>query len=319
MTTGELVEAMRGLGFDPTGEPVALTGGLLNHVWRVSTADGSVVAKHASGEVAGAVLSPDRVLLESRALALFEPGGPLAELAMDALRPPHPLATDSLRRLLVMENVDNALALDVWLKDADPDQSADVGRRIAGFLGQLHERTRGEGDLAKSFDNADVQRVRSRVQYGAVETWLSDFGYPDAAALGASARALGETFEQPGRCLTMGDLWPRSVLVLPNTDLRLIDWEFAHFGRPAQDVGHLRAHLWMLVHTLATPAAQGCRDAFLAGYPLGGEEESLARRHAACEVLIRTIGPFRGGYLYHGAPDNRIGEAVGQACGWLVG
>ncbi len=309
---------MRYLGFEPTGEPVALAGGLLNHVWRVPTASGSVVAKHAPSDVAGAILSPERVLLEARALALFEPDGVLGDLGSDALRPPRPLRADPARYLLVMEDVGELPSLDNWLLSADPDAAAKVGRRLATFLRRLHERTQGDATLAESFDNADVQRVRSQVQYGAVETWLRDFGHPDAAALGEVARTLGNTFEQPGRCLTMGDLWPRSVLVLPNTDLRIIDWEFAHVGRPAQDVGHLRAHLWMLRHTLGTPAARACHEAFGAAYPLGGEEDVLARRHAGCEVLIRTIGPFCEGYLYdNGASAAQIEQAVDRACSWL--
>ena len=318
MTTGDLIEVLPALGFEPTSEPVALVGGLLNHVWRVPTAGGAVVAKHAPGDAAGAVLSPERALFEGRALALFEPGGPLHNLACAALRPPHPLAVDPSHHLLVMEDVGERPPLDVWLETALADDAAQVGERLALFLRRLHERTSGDPTLAQSFDNADVQRVRSQVQYDAVETWLRGFGHPDAPVLGGLTRSLALTFEQPGNCLTMGDLWPRSVLVQSSENLRIIDWEFAHFGRAAQDVGHLRAHLWMLGHVLDTPAAHSCRDAFTAGYPLAGEEADLARRHAGCEVLIRTVGPFREGYLYEGASDERVAEAVGQACVWLA-
>ncbi len=317
MTTDQLLAVLPTLGFEPTGQPVVLTGGLLNEVWRVRTERGSIVAKQAPGKAVGALLSPNRVLLEARALALFEPGGPLADLTSDAVRPPYPLAVDQSEHLLLMEDMGDAPSLDGWLIRAEAKQAEGVGARIASFLRDLHARTTGSAALASDFDNADVQRVRSQVQYRCVRDWLHDFGHPNADALGASALALGEAFEQPGRCLTMGDLWPRSVLVLPSDDLRIIDWEFVHFGRPAQDVGHLRAHLWMLAHTLGSSAASAFRDAFDTVYPLGGEEGELARRHAGCEVLIRTIGPFRADYLYDGATDTQIAQAVDKACVWL--
>ena len=317
MTADYLLAVLPSLGFDPVGQAEPLAGGLLNHVWRVPTRQGSIIAKHAPGQAVGAALSPRRVLLEARALGLFEPTEPLADLAPETLRPPRPLAADSSNHLIVLEDVGDAPSLDAWLATADTEAAARAGRRIGTFLRDLHEHTNGDAALASDFDNADVQRVRSSVQYNAVGDWLRDFGRPDAEALGKSARALGRTFERPGACLTMGDMWPRSVLVLPGADLRIVDWEFAHYGRPAQDVGHLRAHAWMLAHTLGTPASLAFRKAFESACSPDGEEAELARRHAGCEVLIRTIGPFRDGYLYDGATSLQLERAVAQACAWL--
>jgi hypothetical protein len=314
MTDAELADALARLGYAPSAAPERLTGGHLNDVWRVPTARGPIVAKHAPGAAAGLLLSPERIVLEARALKLFD--GSLSDLASDALRPPRPLALDPERHLLAMEDCGPAPALDAWLETATPDEARAVGERLAGWLRALHRRTAGDADLALRFDNADVQRVRRQGQYEPVRGWLRRAGHPQADALGESARALGRTFETPGRCLTMGDLWPRSVLVLAPDRLRLIDWELAHYGRAAQDVGHLRAHLWMLAHMLQTDAARACRDAFAGAYPLG-EEERLARQHAGCEVLIRTLGPFRTGYVYERASDAQLGEAVRVACARL--
>lgn len=315
MTPAELTRALADLGYAPERPPERLAGGFLNDVWRVRTARGPVVAKHAPGAAAGLLLSPERIVLEARALALFD-AGPLRSLASDALRPPRPLGLDARRHLLVMEDCGDAPPLDAWLAAAAQRDAAAVGERLAGWLAALHAQTAGDDTLARAFANADVQRVRRQVQYDAVRGWLRRAGRVDADALAGAARDLGAAFERPGRCLTMGDLWPRSVLVAPGR-LRVIDWELAHYGRPAQDVGHLRAHLWMLAHTLASDAARACQGAFERAYPLAGAEADLARRHAGCEVLIRTLGPFRTGYVYESASDARVAEAVEQACAWL--
>jgi hypothetical protein len=123
----------------------------------------------------------------------------------------------------------------------------------------------------------------------------------------------------------MGDLWPPSVLV-QGTDLRLIDWELAHYGRPLQDVAHWRAHLWMQKHrapsAAVADAVDSLWDAFLTAYrdALGNAEAALwtaqekrdATVHFGAEILVRAVGPFQGGYVYDGLSPNQpaIQEAV---------
>lgn len=101
----------------------------------------------------------------------------------------------------------------------------------------------------------------------------------DLESLASRMEAFGERLRTPGECLIMGDLWPRSVLVaqtcpadgnvggegppadgeMPDTVgnkspcsaspvLKIIDWEMCHWGRPAQDIAHFAAHVWMWWH-----------------------------------------------------------------------
>ncbi|GIV62316.1 MAG: phosphotransferase [Rhodothermaceae bacterium] len=305
-------------GFEPAGMPESLGGGLLNHVWRVPGRPAPVIAKHAPPHLASAPavpLDPSRLRFEAHALTTLSPEGHLAGLVSEAVRPPRPLGFVPERALLFMEDAGSRPDLHAWLYAATPAATIrEAGTRLGAFIARLHARTLGDPMLARTFDNRAIQTTRRAVQYAAVADLLRRLGPPGAAHLAERALALGDALLQPGRCLIMGDLWPRSILPGRDGTLRLIDWEFAHFGRPLQDVAHLDAHLWMLAHRAPNASARRrvntFRKAFLTAYHrtleadapalFDDEERDLYAVHFACELLVRAAGPFQAGYLYDG-------------------
>lgn len=286
-----------------TGAPVALAGGLMNHVWRVPATPHPVIVKYAPPHVAAAPeipVDPGRIGFEAEALLYLEArfdGGPV--------RAPHLLDHDARASVLLMEDLGDHPTLGERLR-AGAATRAD-GEALGRFVGRLHARTLGDEGRADEHDNAPVQATRREVQYRGVARWLADAGLPDDG-LGAAAAALGDRLCQPGRCLVMGDLWPPSVLATPE-GWRVLDWEFSHYGRPCQDLGHLLAHLWLAADRAESPAVragvEAYRDGFLAGYRAGGgddtpallDEETRADTptHMRCEVLARTVGAFVDG------------------------
>lgn len=335
MTPGELAAhlARRLPELGPAGPPQRLEGGLLNHLWRVPVGGATVIVKHAPPHIASAPevpMNPSRIAFEARALAATAPGGRLGGLAGDAVRPPRLLDFDAGAAVAVLEDLGPLPHLGEELATGRRlDRFAEA---LGRFVGRLHGTTLGDRGLAADFDNRPVQRTRLQVQYRAVEGMLARAGVADGADLGARASDLGERLLGTGRCLQMGDLWPRSVLVAGD-GLRMIDWEFAHFGRPAQDLGHLAAHLWMLGHRAGTAAAaeaaRGAWTAFVVGYVDGAGDRARelldeeTRRdldlHAGAEILVRTVGPFRAGFLYDGLGpgDLPVAEAVAVAAALL--
>jgi aminoglycoside phosphotransferase (APT) family kinase protein len=159
------------------------------------------------------------------------------------------------------------------------------------------------------------------VQYRAIGSLLAQAGIAAPPAAARRAARLGERLTGAGRCLIMGDLWPDSVLV-QGRRLRLIDWELAHFGQPAQDVGHLLAHLWMHAHWGAAQSVPLARS-FLKHYvdALGDRARSLADArfradcavHEGAEIIARCLGPFRQGYAGLPATSAPVREAVAFA------
>ena len=106
----------------------------------------------------------------------------------------------------------------------------------------------------------------------------------------------------------MGDLWPPSVLVAGDK-LRIIDWEFAHFGFPFQDSAHLFAHLYMLEVVQTDEAIRFDIRLFrrlfyenyhreTASFFTGQQADWLFPVHVGGEILMRLLGPFQKGYLF---------------------
>jgi len=319
--------------FVPAGSPERLDGGNLNVVWRVPGAERSVIVKYAPPYIAAnpeVPLDPSRILVEARCLEALGPDGRLSDVVTAAVRAARLHDVNEERHVVVMEDFGACPSLDAWLRSDEAREEAVVrsGRHLGAFIGRLHARTEGRTDRGQAFDNRPMQETRMAVQYRSVADMLERGGVADAETLGARAETLGETLLEPGRCLTMGDLWPPSVLVTDD-GLRLVDWELAHYGRPLQDVAHWKAHLWMQRHRAPSPAVADAADAawtaFRDGYlqAVGDRYEALwpsaeqraAAVHVGAEILVRAVGPFRDGYVYAGrAPDDpSVQEAVATA------
>jgi 5-methylthioribose kinase len=325
----------------PTGDPVRLPGGNLNVVWRVPGDERSIVVKYAPPFIAAdpdTPLDPSRLKIEARCLEVLGADGALSAMRRASVRAPRTLDVNEEPHVLVMEDLGDLPTLDRWLRKQDPDAVQDsapiLGDRLGAFIGELHAATHAEEAFAERFDNRSMQETRHAVQYQGVADMLERGGVSDAEELGARAEALGNELLEPGRCLTMGDLWPPSILVNGH-ELRLIDWELAHYGRPLQDVAHWCAHLWMQEHRAHTPtvaaAVKTLRTAFLNAYTeaLGEKWNALwaekemrdAAVHFGAEILVRAVGPFQAGYVYDGLePDHpAVKEAVTTAARYLRG
>ncbi len=325
--------------FSPAGAPRRLPEGNLNFVWRVPGEERSVIVKHAPPYIAvdpDTPLDPRRLEIEARCLKVLGPGGALASVSTETARTPQVIDVNVTEHILIMEDVGEVPTLGRWLREQEAHAvrtaASTIGRRLGAFIGRLHTSTCQDTTFAETFDNRAMQVTRLAVQYRGVSDMLERGGVSDAASLGRRAEALGDALLEPGRCLTMGDLWPSSVLVRGKA-LRLIDWELAHYGRPLQDVAHWEAHLWMQRHRAPTDAVADAvsdvRRSFLDAYweALGEDQNVLwsdderraAALHFGAELLVRAVGPFQEGYVYAGlAPEHpHVQEAVTTAARML--
>ena len=323
-----------------------LSGGVLNHVWRVQVGSGSVIVKRAPGHVnlvPEITLSAHRIQYEARALLLFANHKKFIDMCAQ-VRTPRLLHNDTEQFAIVMEDCGILPDLRDYLSNSDenPFELADA---LSEFIARLHVRSLHDQELAAHFDNHSIQAVRNAIQYHGVSDCLRKAGMQDEehiSNLADIAGDLGDRLTQPGRCLVMGDLWPRSLLISPGQAF-LIDWEFVHFGQPVQDLAHLAAHLWMLADQPNAPGTTAMARSFLSRFlssymrnvktelkEIAAHDDSDARvkaldaverrghlwniqdihdcaAHFACEILMRTVGPFQNKYLYDGlAPDDGI-------------
>lgn len=314
--------------FSPSEAPVELEGGNLNYVWRLQGEKRSLIVKVAPPYIAAnpeVPLNPERIRFESDALRLFQDGNALGQLRTDKIRPPNFIYYDNQKHLLIMEDVGD------WptIRQAIKEESANPGiaARLGTFIGHLHQETYQSKKLADQFYNIDIQRTRFDVQYKAASDYALKSGITDTKELRAETVSLGKKLLDPGRCLVMGDLWPPSILVAEG-NLRLIDWEFVHFGRPLQDIGHFAAHCWMQAHTASPQKKESFKklwNSFWEAYRQASEavfhklfdasEYEDAATHIGAEILVRATGPFKEGYVYQSIENKhpQIREAVDKA------
>lgn len=299
------------------GSMIPIEGGLINEVWRLPASPAPLIIKYAPPYIASAPdipLKPVRIVFEGRCLRVLGKGGALAHVSTSACRPPRLIARDEDRHLLAMEDMGSHQPLQEWLlqPNSDPVSSGEV---LGKFIGALHLESSKRPALALKHANLPVQETRLRVQYEAIASLLTEAHIEDAEALGARAQELGKRWLlPPGKCLIMGDLWPSSILITSN-GMRLIDWEFSHFGSPAQDVAHLAAHVWMLGHrkdiqvtcsTFWVNFLKAYREQIASALKHLWPAQTCmdAALHFGAEILVRTIGGFQAGYLYDGLPHD---------------
>ena len=166
---------------------------------------------------------------------------------------------------------------------------------------------------APDLHNHSVQQTRLALQYKSIGPLLDGLGVPDAADLGARAEELGIRLLEKGPSFVMGDLWPPSVLVDQRGRPWVIDWELCTMGSAAQDLGHLAAHLWM--HALIEGRIDWLSERLLFGVDTWNSSEAWVERdtctHAACEILVRSLGTFSGTGAFAGVSPQ--GEKARQA------
>lgn len=315
-----------------------LTKGRLNFVWRVTGATGSVIVKVMAPFAASDStirLDRRRVSVEASALLLLSSNGHLRDVSISSIRTPALLDHNPDRDVLIIEDCGDVPDLRSWMQtETDSIAAAQLGMTIGAYIGRLHGLSSCIAGIAPQIRNAQIQRTRLETQYWDVARLFRDAGVRDAHRLGRRAIALGKILCRPGCVFVMGDLWPHSVLV-EEEGLAVIDWEMAHWGRPAQDVSHFAAHLWMLEHRASdmqiAAAIRRVRTGFFVGYrdSLGERFEGLfgpgaleqCRIHAGAEILIRTVGRFRQGYLYDNVDptDMAIRDAVETAASLIRG
>lgn len=301
--------------FSANGKIDKLSGGNINHVWRIHRRESSIIAKYAPPHIAtnpDVPLNDKRIRFEAKALKLFKRGGLLNHIAKDDIRPPKILAFDVQLSLLIMEDVGAFDELNVV--DKQTFSSGSIGENLGTFIGRLHRESYQKADFRESFQNHEIQKVRYQLQYESAHEYAKIADEQKKEVIKTKSRSLGKSLQNPqkGKCLIMGDLWPPSVFVNSDLEIRLIDWEFVHFGRPLQDVGHFAAHCWMQQLTSNTTSESdwwmSLWTSFWSAYKHAAgtlfdelfdeNEKQKIGIHIGTEILIRAFGPFKDGYVY---------------------
>ena len=170
---------------------------------------------------------------------------------------------------------------------------SEVGRKAGEILGGIHRATRDHPALnGRLADLSAFDELRVDPFYREIARVHPEIAPQIEALIASMARA-------EHRCLVLGDFSPKNMLV-HSGGLTLVDFETAHAGDPAYDIGFFMSHLLLKSHSSfsADRLASFSRllEAFGAGY--GSRFESLnVRRHSAACGLARIDGKSPVDYL----------------------
>lgn len=314
MTSGEredsdladFLAALTSAGWLATTDRVqVLTGGISGVTALIDTPTRSFVAKTARARLLVAeewMADPARVLLEGRILGVLD--GHLG-----------PLRTP---RLLDIDEPHNVIAIEAFLpipptwKDlllrGVLDRSLLIS--VAAAMAALHELPLPAELPGFAAANATFHSLRVEAFY-----LRSAQRLPRHAGI---LRDLAHDLDHPGvRRLVHGDLTPKNVVVLGPSDAALVDFEDAHGGEAAFDVGQLAAHLCLKAARLPSPtdpAFATAAGALAAAYENSGgpADLTLAALHAGAVILARLVGASPVNYLTT-VRSRRLAEQLGDA------
>src|SRR5580704_3313804 len=272
-----------------TAQVHALDGGVSSEIRIQQTEGGPIVVKRALERLkveADWRANPNRSHIEVRALRA-------AATLLGPDRVPSVLWEDQATHAFAMTMADPALHN--WKKsllagDIDLRTAKSVGRA----LGELHLRSSTNLELATEF--ADLENFRElRVEPFFVRVAEK---IPDIAL---SIQQVVETMAGRRTVLVHGDYSPKNMLA-NGERLTLLDFEVAHWGDPAFDLGFCAAHLILKAWRQGADAAAFLRalDTFSSSYEaVRGSQaiDSHLTRLTACLLLARIDGDSPVDYL----------------------
>ena len=247
---------------DRAVEARALGGGVSNFVLRVDVAGAPpFVLKQARARLRTKKLwvsRLERVGTERDALELLDTILPAGTV-------PRVLFSDDDNSLFAMTHAPEESA--VWKEQllagvVDPE----VARRAGTILGAIHRATVDHPALAGRFaDTAVFDELR-------IDPFYRELARVHPAIKPRIDALVASMADPPARCLVLADFSPKNMLVHPR-GLTLVDFETAHAGDPAFDLGFFLSHL-DLKHAAARARFGasvdadwlGLKEAFVAAY-----------------------------------------------------
>jgi 5-methylthioribose kinase len=304
---------LRGRGRVPRDAPVAvreLAGGVSNLVLRVDV-DGQppLVVKQARARlrVAQEWTAPvERIWTEQDALGVL--AGILPEGAVPRVRFAEP--DDFLFAMTCAPEGAVTWKSRLMAGQNDPGTAPAVGR----LLGLIHRDGRDAIAAAPRLeDRALFEALRVDPYYRTVARACPDV----AGALDALIADMARAAEDPAeRTLVLGDYSPKNILVAPGARWPvLLDFECAHRGDPAFDLGFCASHLVLKAIAVRPGLSLGALAAFAEAYAEvgGGCDDRLrwvrAMAHCGACTLARVDGKSPVEYL----------DAAGQALARRLG
>jgi 5-methylthioribose kinase len=309
LTTDNVLDYLRANGWisDKLATAECLSGGVSNHVLRVTTPERCFVLKQSRPQLRtrDAWFSDlDRIWREQEVMQALYPSMP------DVV--PQVLQVDRANYVYTMSHAPmDAVVWKAELLNGKID--VDLGMRIGRVLGRMQQISADRANEFAAFaDHAVYVQLRVDPFYRRVQERCPDV----AAAIEPIVREMLTRKD----ALCHGDYTPKNMLVNA-AGLTLVDYETAHIGDPTMDLGLFLAHLTLKAIRdddrqssflqLMRAFWHGYRDA--AHFASNADLERRGMRHLAVCLLARVDGTSPVDYLSDEAKRDhvrRLGRAI---------
>jgi 5-methylthioribose kinase len=163
-----------------------------------------------------------------------------------------------------------------------------ISRRLGTYLAAIHRQTARRAELQSQFGDTEVfEQLR-------VDPFYRRIAALDEEAAFHVASLIAEMFSLP-ICLVHADFSPKNVLIAGER-IVLVDFETAHYGDPAFDLGFFLSHLLLktIRHSGRFAEFATLTAEFWTSYLAGLGELSRDAPFAPAEIVRRTVGHLAG-------------------------
>ncbi|MEM7050929.1 MAG: phosphotransferase [Acidobacteriota bacterium] len=197
-----------------------------NYVYRVRAGGDSFYLKQVAEKPKhfDVRLPRERIFSEAEAMRRFQ------ELAGDAVRVPRLLGLDREAYAFVMSDVGAGRRVLLDVVGQCFERLAEQAEALGTALGRVHRASRGMAPLRPAAEREVI-----------VRTIWDGLLAPGGRAVFPDAWAATEERLSRSECLVHADLWAKNLLVAAGEPVALVDFEGAHLGDPAFDLGTLLA------------------------------------------------------------------------------
>ena len=213
-----------------TVEIEILAGGISNVVFGVSDGQRELVLKQALPEL----LVPTQWEADQRR-TVVEASAMEAFYKMTPGSVPRLIDSDVENYVVTLERASRSAT--VWKDDLLAGKvGSDIPRQLGTILGVWHKLSAMDFSLLEQFrEDRLFEQLRIAPFYRSL--------IPQNPEVANRIGQLISELQSSHRCLVHGDFSPKNILVLPNHEVMVLDFEVAHSGAPVFDLAFLLAHL----------------------------------------------------------------------------
>jgi Phosphotransferase enzyme family len=289
-------------------------GGLFNYLLRVETTKGVFFFKKYLDSTTTPLFSPPEIPASDRAsLAVMVQKIAARTMSTEDHLVPDILAFDTTANAFLMEAAPAPQPLITYLSQGSVPNV--IPNKLAPALAHLHSGTTSTYEHLSPLHNTEFRNFKLGLQY-------HDMAYMLGGTAGALIEEFVADYKHKQQCMTHGDLNSRNILLCTEdfNSVMVIDFEQAHLGTPAFDLGYLLSELFIAAYHFESIGLMAAIRQFLDSYfEVFGENkrttvEVEATMHTAAQMLYRFRGPSNASWTFYVDEDsrNRILNAVVQ-------